>query len=136
MTETLDRRRVSEIARSLNQYAWRPVAGEVTCGAEFLQLAKDMEEAPRPEFPRDATAKPWPRHLHTENVIVLAEQVALLQDEFTPRWRPRLPDGSHMAELLDLYVRGAQPVVRHAEAVRTAWENAALPEPTSGEIAR
>ncbi|MCX5173851.1 MULTISPECIES: hypothetical protein [Streptomyces] len=29
MTQTLDQRRVSEIARSLNRYEWRPTAEEV-----------------------------------------------------------------------------------------------------------
>ncbi|KMS74417.1 hypothetical protein ACM01_14090 [Streptomyces viridochromogenes] len=136
MTETPDRRRVSEIARSLNQYEWRPTAGEVACGAEFFQLVKGMEEAERSDFPRDASARPWPLRLRTENVVVLAEEVALLREEFLPGWRTRLPDGSPMAELIDLYVRGAQPVLRQAEAVRAAWEGAVLPEPAGDEIAR
>lgn len=136
MTETPDRRRVREIARSLNQYAWRPTDGEIMCGAEFFRLVKGLEEVQRPEFPRDATAKPWPLLLHTENVVVLAEEVALLQEEFLPGWRTRLPDGSPMAELIDLYAQGAEPVVRHTEAVRAAWEGVALPEPAEDDIAR
>ncbi|MEU9189866.1 hypothetical protein AB0D14_36095 [Streptomyces sp. NPDC048484] len=135
MTETSDRRRVGEIARSLNQYAWRPTRDEVQCGAGFFQLVKGMEEAQRPELPRDATAKPWPRLLRTENVLVLGEEVALLQEEFLPEWRARLPDGSPMTELIELYVQGAEPVVRHTEAVWAAWESAVLPEPAEKDIA-
>jgi hypothetical protein len=41
-----------------------------------------------------------------------------------------------MTELIDLYVRGAQPVVQHAAAVRAAWECTTLPEPASDDIAR
>lgn len=136
MTETPERRRVSEIARLLNQYEWRPTADEVACGAEFFQLVKDMEEAERSDLPRDASARPWPLRLRTENVVVLAAEVALLREEFLPGWLIRLPDGSLMAELIALYVRGAEPVVRHAEAVRAAWEGAVLPESTGDEIAR
>lgn len=67
---------------------------------------------------------------------MLAEEVALLQGEFLHGWRTRLPNGSPMAELVDLYVRGADPVVRHAEAVRAAWEGVTLPEPAEDDISR
>ncbi|AZP17841.1 hypothetical protein EJC51_18080 [Streptomyces aquilus] len=134
MTQTLDQRRVSEIAHSLNRYEWRPTAEEVECGAEFFQLVQRLEEAERPGFPRDTSAKPWTLHLHTENVAVLAEEITLLREDFLPRWRERLAADSPMTELIDLYVRGAQPVVRHADAVLAAWEQTTLPEPTAQEI--
>ncbi len=134
MTQTPDQRRVSEIARSLNRYEWRPTAEEVKCGAEFFQLAQSLEEAEHPRFPRDTSAKPWTLRLHTENVAVLAEEITLLREEFLPQWREHLAADSPMTELVDLYVRGAQPVVRHADAVLAAWEQTTLPEPTAEEI--
>jgi hypothetical protein len=136
MTETSDQSRLSEIARSLNRYEWAPVAAEVACGAAFFQLLRGLEEAERPKFPRETGAGRWAMRLHTENVLVLAEQVVLLQEEFLPAWRSRVPSGSPMTELIDLYVRGAQPVVQHAAAVRAAWECTTLPEPASDDIAR
>ncbi|MFI6803820.1 hypothetical protein ACIBO6_02185 [Streptomyces luteogriseus] len=135
MTETLDQRRVNEIARSLNRYEWQPTLDEVKCGGEFFQLVKSMEEAERPGFPRDTSAGPWTLRLRTEHVVVLAEQVSRLQAEFLPGWRDRLPDGSPMVELVEMYVRGALPVVRHADGALAAWRDAALPEPADDEIA-
>ncbi|MGN9760028.1 hypothetical protein [Streptomyces sp. SD31] len=95
-----------------------------------------MEEAERPDFPRHTSARPWTLRLRTENVVVLDEEVALLREEFLPGWRTRLPDGSPMVELIDLYVRGAQPVLRHVEAVRVAWDGVVLPEPAIDDVAR
>jgi hypothetical protein len=134
MTQTPDQRRLSEIARSLNRYEWRPTAEEVTCGAEFFQLVQSLEEAEHPRFPRGTSAKPWTLRLRTENVAVLAEEITVLREESLPQWRERLAADSPMTELVDLYVRGAQPIVRHADAVLTAWEQATLPEPTAEEI--
>ncbi|MFI9829660.1 hypothetical protein ACIHIX_18445 [Streptomyces sp. NPDC051913] len=136
MTTTPDQLRVSEIARSLNRHEWAPVTAEAACGEAFFQLLRGLEEAKRPKFPREAGAGRWTMRLHTENVLVLAEQVFLLQKEFLPAWRSRLPSVSPMAELIGLYARGAQPAVRHAAAVRAAWESASLPEPASDDIAR
>ncbi|MFG2370472.1 hypothetical protein ACGFY9_03200 [Streptomyces sp. NPDC048504] len=132
MTETPDQRRLIEIARSLNRYEWQPVDEEAECGAAFFQLAKNMEEKDH-GFPR--STQPWTPRLHTENVAALADEVTVLQGEFLPEWRERLPNGSPMAELVNLYIQGAEPVVRHADAVLAAWRTAALPEPTADEIA-
>ncbi|MEV0222332.1 hypothetical protein [Streptomyces sp. NPDC050704] len=33
-------------------------------------------------------AQPWKPRLHPENGAVLAEEVALLREEFLPGWRP------------------------------------------------
>ncbi|MFD4561243.1 hypothetical protein ACFWP5_44190 [Streptomyces sp. NPDC058469] len=134
MTETLDQSRLSEIARSLNRYQWQPSDEEATCGAAFFQLVKSTEEKER-GFPRGTEPGPWTPRLRTENVAVLADEVTMLREEFLPEWRERLPAGSPMAELIDMYVRGAQPVVRHADAVLAAWAEAVLPEPTEDEIA-
>lgn len=134
MTQSADQRRVSEIARSLNRYEWRPTYDEVKCGAAFFELVKGLEEAERPRFPRDMSAKPWTLRLRTENVVVLAEEITVVREDFLPQWRGRLAADSPMTELIELYVRGAQPVVRHANAVLAAWEQATLPEPTAEEI--
>ncbi|HEY8984260.1 MAG TPA: hypothetical protein VIU15_32370 [Streptomyces sp.] len=137
MTRNLERDRVSEIAVLINQYRWRPSPVEVEYGMEFLQLLPQLEgeEAYR-RFPRDTRARPWTRSLHTENVVVLAAEVRLLREEFLPRWRERLADRSPMAELVDLYVQGAQPIVRHAEEVLADWEQAVLPEPAPRDVSR
>ncbi|MFE9597151.1 hypothetical protein [Streptomyces hokutonensis] len=132
MTETSDQSRLSEIARSLNRYHWQPTDEEATCGAAFFQLVKNMEEMDH-GFPRGT--EPWTPRLHTEDVAVLADEVTVLREEFLPEWRERLPVGSPMAELVDMYIQGAQPVVRHADAVLAAWRTAALPEPIADEIA-
>ena len=134
MTETSDQSRLSEIARSLNLYQWQPTAEETTSGAAFFQLAKSAEEKER-GFPRGTEPGPWTLRLHTENVAALVDEVTMLREEFLPKWRERLPVGSPMAELFDMYVRGAQPVVAHADAVLAAWAEAVLPEPTEDEIA-
>lgn len=135
MTQTPDELRLSEIARSLNRYEWQPTAEEVRCGGEFFQLVTSTEKAERPEFPRDTSARPWAVRLHTENATVLAEEVATLVKEFLPGWRERVPGGSPMVELVDMYVRRAQPVVRHAGDLLAAWSEAALPEPDEDEVA-
>ncbi|MGW0731867.1 hypothetical protein [Streptomyces sp. NPDC002851] len=133
MTETPDARRLIEIARSLNRYQWQPTDEEIECGAAFFHLVKGMEEKERPSFPRSTEL--WKPRLRTENVAVLAEEVAMLRDVFVPGWRDRLQGGSPMLELVDMYVRGAQPVVERAGDVLAAWRTAALPEPTCEDIA-
>lgn len=100
----------------------------------MFQLVQSLEEAEHPGFPRDTRAKPWTLRLHTENVARVAEEITLLRGGFLPRWRERLAADSPMTELVDLYVRGAQPVVRHADAVLAAWEQITLPESTTEEI--
>jgi hypothetical protein len=132
MTTTPDQSRLSDIGRSLNRYEWRPTDAETRCGDAFFHLVKGMEEKEH-GFPRRPGR--WTLTLHTENVAVLAGQVAVLQGEFLPAWRQRLPADSPMAELIDLYIEGAQPVVRHADAVLAAWAEAALPEPSDDDVA-
>ena len=66
---------------------------------------------------------------------MLAEEAAVLRDAFVPRWRDCLPEGSPMAELVDLYVRGAQPVADRAGDVLAAGRTAALPKPAAEDAA-
>ncbi|MDO0936550.1 hypothetical protein QQY66_34385 [Streptomyces sp. DG2A-72] len=135
MTETPDQRRLSGIARSLNRYEWSPTLEEIECGADFFKRAKTIEVAENPGFPRGPEPEPWKPRLHTENVAVLAQEVGMVQDELLPKWRARFPVGSTMVELIEMYIRGAQPIVQHADAVLTAWREAALPEPSDDELA-
>ncbi|WP_411150173.1 hypothetical protein [Streptomyces sp. A30] len=121
-----------EISRSLNRYRWQPTDEEVKYGADFFQLVQSMEEKEH-GFPR--VTEPWTPRLHTENVAVLADEVTMMRDEFLPEWLERLPADSPMAELGDMYVRAAQPVVQHVNDVLAAWRTATLSEPTDDEIA-
>lgn len=132
MTENPDQDRLSGIARSLNRYEWSPTLAEIECGADFFKRVESMGEEGLPGFPQGP--EPWKPRLHTENVCVLAQEVEMLRDEFLPEWVAQLPADSPMAELIEMYIRGAQPIVRHAEAVLAAWREAALPEPTDDEI--
>ena len=132
MTETPDRRRLSEIARSLNRYEWSPTLVEIECGADFFKRVENMEQTGLPGFPRGP--EPWKPRLHTENVAVLAQEAVMLREDFLPEWEARLPAGSPMAELIEMYIEGAQPIVRYTEAVLAAWHQADLPEPTDDEI--
>ena len=132
MTQTLDRQRLIGIARSLNRYEWSPTPAEIECGADFFKRVTRLEEAGFPGFPRGPES--WKPRLHTENVAVLAQEVRMLRDEFLPEWDDRLPSDSRMTELIEMYYKGAQPIVRYAEAVLAAWHEAALPEATDDEI--
>ncbi|MEU1906554.1 hypothetical protein [Streptomyces hygroscopicus] len=123
--------RLCEIARSLNRLQWLPTAEEVELGIAFFQHVKTMEEQPQPDFPRGLQR--WDR-LHTENLDVLARTVEKLRDELLPAWKNRL-DCSPMIELVEQYVCGAQPLLRHAERLLATWRGAALPAPTTDEIA-
>lgn len=132
MTQTPDQRRLIGIARSLNRYEWSPTSAEIECGADFFKRVARMEEAGLPGFRRGPES--WKQRLHTENVAVLAQEVGMLRDEFSPEWGARLPADSPMAELIEMYLKGAQPITRYAEAVLAAWHEAALPEPSDDEI--
>lgn len=134
MTETPDQRRLIGIARSLNRCEWSPALAEIECGADFFKRVENMEQTGLPGFPRGPEPEPWKPRLHTENVAVLAQEVNMLRDEFLPELGARLPADSPMAELIEMYINGAQPIVQYAEEVLAAWHQAALPEPTDDEI--
>lgn len=129
MTTTPDR--LSEIARSLNRMQWLPTAEEVELGSAFFRHLKTIEEEPQPDFPRGLKQSD---RLHTENLAVLARSVEKLRDELLPAWKNRL-DGSSMIELVEQYVRGAQPLLPHAERLLGNWRGATLPAPTADQIA-
>ena len=130
MTITSDR--LSDIARSLNRQQWQPTADEVSFGSTFFRRMKEVEEEPRPAFPRGTN---WWDRLHTESFETLARVVVMVQDELLPAVRERLAD-SPMVELAGLYVSAAQPLLPHAERLLAAWHDAAPPAPTAAEITR
>lgn len=132
MTTPPDDLRLSEIARSLNRREWRPTDEEVRVGGAFFDLVRPLERQPQPDFPY---GRDWWERLHTENVTGLARSLSVLRDELLPGWREQLPTTSPMIELIELYIRGAQPLEQHADRVLDAWRAAVLPEPTADEIA-
>ncbi|MDX3224484.1 hypothetical protein [Streptomyces sp. ME19-01-6] len=129
MSTTPDR--LSEIARSLNRLQWLPTAEETELGNAFFRHLKTIEEEPQPDFPRGLKQSD---RLHTEHLAVLARSVEKVRDELLPAWKYRL-DGSPMIELVEHYVRGAQPLLPHAERLLANWRDAILPALTADEIA-
>ncbi|GHE15301.1 hypothetical protein [Streptomyces alanosinicus] len=122
---------LGSIARSLNRYEWNPAQEEIAVGDAFLRELQKDEEASQP-FPRGP--QEWDR-LRTEAVAGLVAKVARIDKELLPLWRERLPGGSSMIALVEIYVRSAQPILRHADDVLAAWRTAVWREPISEELA-
>ncbi|ANP53628.1 hypothetical protein J2Z21_008458 [Streptomyces griseochromogenes] len=131
MTKATDEQQVDKIARSLNRYEWDPTQEEISVGDAFLRELQKDDEASRP-FPRGP--QEWDR-LRTEGMVGLVAKVARIDKILLPLWRERLPSDSPMIALLEIYVRGAQPILHHAEDVLAAWRGAVWRGPTQEEIA-
>ncbi|MFI2204696.1 hypothetical protein ACH47Z_28690 [Streptomyces sp. NPDC020192] len=131
MTKAADEQQLGAIARSLNRYEWDPTLEEIAVGDAFLRERQKDEEASQ-SFPRGP--QEWDR-LRTEGIVSLGAKVARIEGELLPQWRQRLSSGSPMIDLVEIYVRSAQPIVRHADDILTAWQGAVLRKPTGDEIA-
>ncbi|AOR35775.1 hypothetical protein BFF78_36090 [Streptomyces fodineus] len=131
MTNAADEQRLDVIARSLNRHEWNPTLEEIAVGDAFLRECHRDEE-PSQCFPRGP--QEWDR-LRTEGIAGLVARVSRLDRELLPLWRNRLPSDSPVIALVVIYVRAAQPILRHADDVLAAWQGAVRREPTRDEIA-
>ena len=104
---------------------------EVAVGDAFLRECQQEEESDQ-SFPRGP--QEWDR-LRTEGIAGLVAKVSRLERELLPLWRNRLPSDSPVIALVMIYVRAAQPILRHADDVLAAWQGAVLLEPAREEIA-
>ncbi|MEU6512165.1 MULTISPECIES: hypothetical protein [unclassified Streptomyces] len=113
MTMTADAQQLDGIARALNRREWIPSQEEVAVGAAFLQEVQAADAGQ--SFPRVPGTDD---RLRTVDVAVLVTLVSRIEEVLLPLWR--LPRASPVIDLVELYVRGAQPIMQQADAVLAA----------------